>query len=287
MVKAVDFLRRWSSPIIPFAIFMISLILLILSITAFLIQTELDHASHTFAVQYPGSSLAEWYFLSFNPEFIDFGPSTAIFAVASSSLIAGCCGIVWYMVERWEVKRISVKKLCITTCITSTVNTIFSVGFMIYIDIIESKAQLPKFKIDWDKSKFTREFYLCAALPQVFPNVNSLYGFPACDVAKAARYEFHVIVCIAVMLLGLSLIQAYKKLMEWRVDNQRGNVEMLINGMAHKKGYSTERVSAGGPPSGRSAIPATPPPEVSTIEKPPLAVLRAQGSSLYEYYHRQ
>ncbi|KAF1962409.1 hypothetical protein CC80DRAFT_588955 [Byssothecium circinans] len=279
----VDF-RRCAS--LPFAIFVTSLILILLAVAEFLLQTQLGQAFRNLAVQYPNSSLAEWRFVSFNPDFIDDGTSISICAAATFGLIAGGVGIAWAAVNWWRITRISIKRLGIMMCIISSANAILSIGFMIYISVSEAKGAIPE---QWDDLKdgaITREYYVCTALPFLYPDAERLFGFPACDVAKAGRYELFVIVCVSAVLAAFSIIQVRQKRREWNIEEQTWDPErrhgektkMFSNVMAQMK---TKDKAASNPPI--SNTPWAQSPATTPVEKPAAAV-RAQRSSLYGYY---
>jgi hypothetical protein len=68
-------------------------------------------------------------------------------------------------------------------CIAAVTNTAAAVGITVYLFTTEAQGHLPKFFSQWGGASFTQEFYLCEAVPSVFPDARAMYGFPACEEA--------------------------------------------------------------------------------------------------------
>lgn len=68
-------------------------------------------------------------------------------------------------------------------CIASVANTVVAIAFAVYVFIAETHQQLPGWYTQWRNTQFTQEFFVCEAFPSLIAELNSLYGFPACDVS--------------------------------------------------------------------------------------------------------
>lgn len=78
------------------------------------------------------------------------------------------------------------RKLGVITCIVTFVNTVSSIGFTIYAFVREADMTLPEYHMDWSKTTFTREFFICDAFPSIFENADEIYGFRACEIAVSS-----------------------------------------------------------------------------------------------------
>jgi hypothetical protein len=65
-------------------------------------------------------------------------------------------------------------------CIGAVTNAAAAIGFTVYVFISEDQSQLPRLYSDWVYESFTQEFYVCTAIPSLFPEQASVYDFPAC-----------------------------------------------------------------------------------------------------------
>ncbi|OAG11707.1 uncharacterized protein CC84DRAFT_1159171 [Paraphaeosphaeria sporulosa] len=95
-------------------------------------------------------------------------------------------------------------------CIAAVTNTAASIGFTVYLFTSEAQGRLPKLFSQWAERSFTQEFYLCEAVPSVFPDTNALYGFSACERSRAGRYLMLVVCCVSALLAGLGVLQAHR-----------------------------------------------------------------------------
>lgn len=66
-------------------------------------------------------------------------------------------------------------------CIAAVTNTAATIGFTVYVFTTEAQGHLPQYYKQWHAETFTQEFYICEAMPSLFPNTQDLYGFPACE----------------------------------------------------------------------------------------------------------
>ncbi|KAF9728794.1 hypothetical protein PMIN04_008254 [Paraphaeosphaeria minitans] len=196
------------------AIGLSSLILLALSIAILMLESRVQNAFTNDSRQYPGSSMAEFMFVPLNPSNIDAGPTVVKFAVGACSLLVSLLGIAW-PVMHWsracgKANIVYVGMLGSAVCIAAVTNIAASIGFTVYLFTSEAQGRLPKLFSQWGKQSFTQEFYLCKAVPSVFPDTNALYGFPACERSRTGRYLMLVICCVSALLAGLSLLQAHR-----------------------------------------------------------------------------
>lgn len=88
---------------LTYSILVNSVILLFLSVAEIVLEDRVLHAFRSVQIQYPGSSLAEWLFVSMNPRNIDSGPTTAIFLVGGGGLICALVGIGCILATWWGV----------------------------------------------------------------------------------------------------------------------------------------------------------------------------------------
>lgn len=66
--------------------------------------------------------------------------------------------------------------------IAAVTNTAATIGFTVYLFTSEAEVRLPEVFEKWGGESFTQEFYLCEAMPSVFPNID-VYEFPACEIS--------------------------------------------------------------------------------------------------------
>jgi hypothetical protein len=90
-------------------------------------------------------------------------------------------------------------------------NTGASLSLTTYIFITEAGMTLPeRFRL-WGTTTFTHEFYVCTAFPSVVPDAEELiYGFPACEDARSARFLLIGITIASFLVTGVSCWQAWK-----------------------------------------------------------------------------
>jgi hypothetical protein len=74
-------------------------------------------------------------------------------------------------------------------CVAAIANTAAAIGITVYVFTTEAQGHLPKFFSQWGSASFTQEFYLCKAMPSVFPDTQAVYGFPACKESVSAPDE--------------------------------------------------------------------------------------------------
>ncbi|KAJ4299185.1 hypothetical protein N0V90_004429 [Kalmusia sp. IMI 367209] len=88
------------------AIFLSSVVLLSLSVALLVLEARVQNAFRDEQIQYPGSSMAEWLFVTLNPRNIDIGPTAAKFAVAGFSLFAALLGLVLTLLHWFEASDV-------------------------------------------------------------------------------------------------------------------------------------------------------------------------------------
>lgn len=74
-------------------------------------------------------------------------------------------------------------------CIAAVASTAATIGFTVYLFTSEAQGRLPKLFSQWGGMSFTQEFYICEAVPSVFPDTNAVYGFPACENSVSMPVE--------------------------------------------------------------------------------------------------
>ncbi|KAF2439528.1 hypothetical protein P171DRAFT_436171 [Karstenula rhodostoma CBS 690.94] len=191
------------------AISISSLTLLALSTALLALESRVQDAFSNNARQYPGSNMAEFIFVPLNPSNIDAWPTVVKFAVGACSLLVSLLGLVWLGLH-WWASIVHIRMLGSAVCIATVTNTAATIGFTVYLFTSEAQGRLPKLFRKWGEETFTREFYLCKAVPSIFPDTNAVYGFPACEKARAGRYLMLVICCVSAILAGFSVLQAHQ-----------------------------------------------------------------------------
>lgn len=68
-------------------------------------------------------------------------------------------------------------------CIAAVTNAAAAIGFTVYVFISEDQSHLPQLFADWKYESFTQEFYICTAIPSLFPDGATVYDFPACQTS--------------------------------------------------------------------------------------------------------
>lgn len=186
---------------LTYSIFAAAFVLLSLSIAEIVLEDRTSQAYHDVQVQYPGSSLAEWLFVPMRPRYIDTGPMTAKFIAAPCSMFSSLAGMAWiaahwldaserkvsaekmYVMELAKIRE-QRRKLGLAACIASVINGVAATGFMIFVLVRESQNKLPRYFIKWNQTAFTKEFWICTAIPSIFKdNANRFFGFSACEFA--------------------------------------------------------------------------------------------------------
>ena len=76
-----------------------------------------------------------------------------------------------------------IRMLGSAACIAAVTNTAATIGFTVYLFTTEAHGRLPRYYKQWREENFTQEFYVCEAVPSVFPNTQAVYGFPACKIS--------------------------------------------------------------------------------------------------------
>lgn len=100
--------ERFRMTFLTYSIFMSAIILLAVAIAAIVVEEKVLHVFRDIAIQYPGSSLGEWMFVSLDPKNIDHGPTIAIFIGAGCAVVASLMSCIW-MVTTWcDVKEMTV-----------------------------------------------------------------------------------------------------------------------------------------------------------------------------------
>lgn len=79
------------------------------------------------------------------------------------------------------------KKFGLAICLAAMINTAADMAVLVYVFVTEAKNATPRFYVQWQKTTFTREYWVCKAFPSVFEDADILYGFPACNVAVSQR----------------------------------------------------------------------------------------------------
>lgn len=82
------------------SILITSLSLFALSVALIALEAKVQDAFSTQQLQYPGSSLAEFMFVSLNPPNIEMGPTVIKFAAGSCGLAVSLLGTAW-TVAHW------------------------------------------------------------------------------------------------------------------------------------------------------------------------------------------
>ncbi|KAF2249801.1 hypothetical protein BU26DRAFT_604114 [Trematosphaeria pertusa] len=240
---------------LTYSILVNSVILLFLSVAEIVLEDRVLHAFRSVQIQYPGSSLAEWLFVSMNPRNIDSGPTTAIFLVGGGGLICALVGIGCILATWWGVMESKTKKFGLAICLAAMINTAADMAVLVYVFVTEAKNATPRFYVQWQKTTFTREYWVCKAFPSVFEDADILYGFPACNVAQAARYMLVAICCVSAVLVGLSVFQVQKAGALGRVTAKPEDIEkgtppksgfLKSNGLPNHYRHKVEMVPAFG-----------------------------------------
>lgn len=181
-------------------IFLSSLALLGISIAVLVLEAQVQNAFRNEQIQYPGSSIAEWLFVSLNPEDIDAGPTVVKFVIGASSLAVSLVGAAWailhwfrssavyvciyYLIQTSGVQKLicdKIRTIGQTSCIAAVANAAAAIGFTAYIFYGEASKKLPEYFTKWRHAGLTQEFYVCEALPSLFDDVDTIIGFPACE----------------------------------------------------------------------------------------------------------
>ena len=68
-------------------------------------------------------------------------------------------------------------------CLAAVTNAAAIIGFTVYVFISEDQGHVPPSFSKWKYESFTQEFYVCAAIPSLFPDTDAIYGFPACQTS--------------------------------------------------------------------------------------------------------
>lgn len=76
-----------------------------------------------------------------------------------------------------------------SACIAAVASSAATIGFTVYVFVIESRNRLPEFFAQWRNTSFSQEFYLCEAFPSLIDDAQSLYGFPACSVSVSRSHD--------------------------------------------------------------------------------------------------
>lgn len=87
-------------------IFILAFILLLLGIAEIVLQDRVHHAFKNYLIQYPGSSLAEWLFVTLNPLNLDTGPSSAKFTVGAVSMFSALLAMAWMATVWWSRRKV-------------------------------------------------------------------------------------------------------------------------------------------------------------------------------------
>jgi hypothetical protein len=87
--------------LLPYFMFSLSVILLALSMAEIVLVENVTHSFKKFYIQYPTSSLAEWYWIPMTPKNIDTGPSIAITMIGASGAVAAVFMFGWVNIALW------------------------------------------------------------------------------------------------------------------------------------------------------------------------------------------
>jgi hypothetical protein len=99
------------------AIYTLSVVLLAVSLAVIFLEGNVIHAFRDFNVQEPGTSLAEWRWISLDPANLDTAPTTAIitaavFGLMNAVLAFGWVTMLWFGVLQNRVRDCSKPGLC-------------------------------------------------------------------------------------------------------------------------------------------------------------------------------
>jgi hypothetical protein len=92
------------------SIFVTAIVLLGLAIAEIALTAVSLRAFRHFDVQIPGSSLAEWKFISMDPSNIEEGTTTAKYVVGTASLVAALIASLWVALQWRGVREVKVRQ---------------------------------------------------------------------------------------------------------------------------------------------------------------------------------
>jgi hypothetical protein len=189
-----------------------SITLLSLSIATLVLESKVAHVFRDLQIQIPGSNLVEWAFVSLSPANLDTGPTISILITAACGILSSVATIGWIAgIWRAFCSKSTTRVFGLTTCVMIILDTSASLSLTVYVNITQASQTLPeRFRL-WSTVNFTQEFYICTAFPSLVPNAEEeIYGFPACEAAKSARFLLIGVTIVSCLLAGLAGWQAQK-----------------------------------------------------------------------------
>ncbi|KAF2475499.1 uncharacterized protein BDR25DRAFT_350855 [Lindgomyces ingoldianus] len=179
--------------VLSYLIFITAIIILALSLAEIVMEAKVLTAfSSGLQVQLPGTSLAEWLFIPLRPMNLDTGPTEAIFVAGAFGVVCGLFEVAWLLAIWFGVKGVVVSIIRILgriACIITFAATAGDLALLAYVLVVESKNKLPDLFLQWRDYDFTREYWVCKALPSRIVNAEDLYGFPVCQHALMGTLE--------------------------------------------------------------------------------------------------
>ncbi|KAF2008041.1 hypothetical protein P154DRAFT_14448 [Amniculicola lignicola CBS 123094] len=150
-------------------------------------------------------------FIPLEPNLLDAGPMIATICAGCAGTFSALVGAVWMIAQLFRIKKWKVKVLGYTTCFITSTCMMAALGTTTYVFIAEGKNRLPPLFYDWQDTFFTREYYVCTAIPSLLTDTNPLYGFSVCDHAQAARCILVSVSAVSLALTVLCVVQTYKQ----------------------------------------------------------------------------
>jgi len=95
---------------LSYSVFVTAIVPLGLAIAEITLTAITLRAFRRFDVQFPGSSLAEWKFVSLDPSNIDDGTTSAKFVVGTTGLVAALVPSLWIALQWWGVGKVKVRR---------------------------------------------------------------------------------------------------------------------------------------------------------------------------------
>ncbi|KAF2185959.1 hypothetical protein K469DRAFT_776808, partial [Zopfia rhizophila CBS 207.26] len=123
-----------ASYVLTISIILTSLLILSLSICEFVLEQDVANAFPDILVQIPGTSIAEWSFISMTPKNIVKGPTVAIVVAGTFGTVASVLAMVW-LVGLWSRSvKDTIKSICgLAICIVFAASCIATLAIMTYI----------------------------------------------------------------------------------------------------------------------------------------------------------
>lgn len=99
--------------ILNISLLLLSLILLGLCLAEIVLEQNVISVFRDYKVQYQGSSMAEWMFVSLNPVYIDSGPTMAVTIAGAVGTVAAVMVSVWVAIVWWGVSPRTVSSVSV------------------------------------------------------------------------------------------------------------------------------------------------------------------------------